>query len=231
MSCRGPDWGTAAPGSDVAETIENMTSIFAFREEAGLRRFKPEAEGAPGGRILAKETNYRMNTPHSSPGSNRIGLRLDDVNFQRVLVPVDFSVCTLETLRYAKTLVGKSDVVIDVLHVIQPSLGRNESVMPAPGLLRTLIEGARQELKKLVGVLWANEARAAVSIRVREGRADEVIIHEAGNTHASLIIMGMRNCSWLSGLLRRHTVKRVLQNAPCPVMVLRPGMTARRVFP
>jgi len=88
------------------------------------------------------------------------------------------------------------------------------------------IEGARQELKKLVGVLWANEARAAVSIRVREGRADEVIIHEAGNTHASLIIMGMRNCSWLSGLLRRHTVKRVLQNAPCPVMVLRPGMTA-----
>ena len=208
-----------------------MTGIFAFREDAGLRRFKLEVEGASGGRILANKTNYRMNTPHSSPGANRTDLRLDDVNFQRVLVPVDFSVCTLETLCYAKTLVGKSGVVVDVLHVVQPSLGRNEAGMPGPGLIRTMIEGARHELKKLVGSLWANEAKALVSIRVREGRADEVILHEAASTRASLIVMGMRNRSWLSGLLRRHTVKHVIQNAPCPVMVLRSGMTVRRVIP
>src|ERR1022692_2870876 len=121
-----------------------MTSIFAFREEAGLRRFKVEVEGAPDGNILANKTNHRMNPLHSSPGANRISLRLDDVNFQRVLVPVDFSVCTLETLRYAKTLVGKSGVVVDVLHVVQPSLGRNEAGMPEPGLIRIMIEGARQ---------------------------------------------------------------------------------------
>ncbi len=211
--------------------LKNMTGIFAFREDGGLRRFKLEGEGALGGRILAKKPNCRMNTPNPSQPANGISLRLDDVNFQRVLVPVDFSVCTLETLRYAKALVEKSNVVVDVLHVVQPSLGRQEAVMPGPGLIRTMIDGARLELKRLVGILWANEARAAVSIRVREGRADEVILREAGATHASLIIMGMRHRSWLSGLLRRHTVKRVIQNAPCPVMVLRPGMTARRVFP
>jgi len=166
-----------------------------------------------------------MNAPKPSQPANAIGFRLDDVNFQRVLVPVDFSVCTLETLRYAKALVEKSGMVVDVLHVVKPSYGRNEAVMPAASLIRTLIEGARQELKRLVGILWANEARAAVSIRVREGRADEVILREASSTHASLIIMGMRDRSWLSGLLRRHTVKHVLQNAPCPVMVLRSGMT------
>ena len=172
-----------------------------------------------------------MNTSAPLKVTTGVSLRLDDVNFQRVLVPVDFSVCTLETLRYAKALVEKSGMVVDVLHVVQPSLGRNEAGMPGPGLIRIMIEGARQELKRLVGILWANEARAAVSIRVREGRADEVILHEAGSTHASLIIMGMRNRSWLSGLLRRHTVKHVIQNAPCPVMVLRSGMTVRRVIP
>jgi len=211
--------------------LKNVTSIFALREDEGLRRFKLEGEGAHDERILAKKTNYRMNTPNPSQSANGISLRLDDVNFQRVLVPVDFSVCTLETLRYAKTLVGKSGVVVDVLHVVQPSLGRNEAGMPGPGLIRIMIEGARQELKRLVGILWANEARAAVSIRVREGRADEVILHEAASTRASLIVMGMRNRSWLSGLLRRHTVKHVIQNAPCPVMVLRSGMTVRRVIP
>jgi nucleotide-binding universal stress UspA family protein len=165
-----------------------------------------------------------MNTPNPSKPANGIGLRFDDVNFKRVLVPVDFSVCTLETLRYAKSLVEKSDTVVDVLHVVHPVFGRNEVAMPGPGLIRTMVEGARQELKRLVGVLWANESNVPVSIRVREGRADEVILREAGSTNASLIIMGMRSRSWLSGLLRRHTVKHVIQNSPCPVMVFRVGM-------
>jgi nucleotide-binding universal stress UspA family protein len=166
-----------------------------------------------------------MNTPNPSKPANGIGLRFDDVNFKRVLVPVDFSVCTLETLRYAKALVEKSGLVVDVLHVIQPSLGRHEAAVSGPGLIRTVVEGARQELKRLVGVLWANESNVPVSIRVREGRADEVILREAGSTNASLIIMGMRSRSWLSGWLRRHTVKHVIQNSPCPVMVFRVGMT------
>jgi nucleotide-binding universal stress UspA family protein len=166
-----------------------------------------------------------MNTPNPSKPANGIGLRFDDVNFKRVLVPVDFSVCTLETLRYAKSLVEKSDTVVDVLHVVHPVFGRNEVAMPGPGLIRTVVEGARQELKRLVGVLWANESNVPVSIRVREGRADEVILREAGSTNASLIIMGMRSRSWLSGWLRRHTVKHVIQNSPCPVMVFRVGMT------
>jgi len=143
----------------------------------------------------------------------------------RVLVPVDFSVCTLETLRYAKALAEKVDADVDVLHVIQLSPGRNEAAMLRPGLIRTMSEGARQELKKLAGILWESEVGATVSVRVREGRAHEVILREACATNASLIIMGTRNRSWLSGLPRRNTVKRVIQNSPCPVMVLRTGLT------
>ena len=159
-----------------------------------------------------------------SPHANVISLRPDGVNFKRVLVPVDFSVCTLETLRYAKALAEKFDVVVDVLHVIQIWPGRNEEAMPHPDMIRTVSEGAHRELKKLVGILWEREVEARVSVRVREGRADEVILREARSTNASLIIMGTRSRSWLSGLLRRNTVKRVIQNSPCPVMVLQAGM-------
>jgi nucleotide-binding universal stress UspA family protein len=152
-----------------------------------------------------------------------------DARVARVLVPVDFSVCTLETLRYAKALAEKSDAIVDVLHVIQPSIGRDEAAMPRPGLIRTMSEGAHRELKKLVGILWGNELKATVSVRVREGRAHEVILREAGSTNALLIIMGTRDRSWLSGLLRRNTVKCVIQNSPCPVMVLRAGLTGSGV--
>ena len=166
-----------------------------------------------------------MNAPNPSQHANGISLRLDGVNFKRVLVPVDFSVCTLETLRYAKALAEKSGAVVDVLHVIQPSPGRDEAAMPRPGLIRTMSEGVHRELKRLVAILWESEVGATVSVRVREGRAHEVILREACSTNASLIIMGTRDRSWLSGLLRRHTVKRVIQNSPCPVMVLRSGLT------
>jgi nucleotide-binding universal stress UspA family protein len=164
---------------------------------------------------------HRNPTQHA----NVISLRLEGVNFKRVLVPVDFSVCTLETLRYAKALAEKFDAMVDVLHVIQLNPGRNEAAMLPPGLIRTMSEGAHQELKRLVEILWENEVGATVSVRVREGRAHEVILREAGSTNAALIVMGTRNRSWLSGLRRRNTVKRVIQNSPCPVMVLRAGMT------
>jgi nucleotide-binding universal stress UspA family protein len=166
-----------------------------------------------------------MSTPNPSKPANGIGLRLEGVNFTRVLVPVDFSVCTLETLRYTKALVEKSDAVVDVLHVVQPSHGRHEAVVPGASLIRTLIDGARQELNKLVGMLWTNETKSPAFIRVREGRVDEVILREADATRASLIVMGMRDRSWMSRLLRRQTVKQVIQNSPCPVLVLRTGIT------
>ena len=109
-----------------------------------------------------------------------------------------------------------------------PALARDEAAMPHPDLLRTMSEGAHRELKKLVGILGESKAKATVSVRVREGRAHEVILREAASTNATLIIMGTRNRSWLSGLLRRNTVKRVLQDSPCPVMVLRTGLAGRK---
>jgi nucleotide-binding universal stress UspA family protein len=169
-----------------------------------------------------------VNLPNPLPPDWSVGVPDANARVARVLVLVDFSVCTLETLRYAKALAEKFDAIVDVLHVIQPSIGRDEAAMPHPDLIRTMSEGAHRELKKLVGILWESEVGATVSVRVREGRAHEVILREACSTNASLIIMGTRNRSWLSGLVRRNTVKRVIQNSPCPVMVLRAGLTARR---
>ena len=165
--------------------------------------------------------------PFSSPKlASDNSPRLPDVNFKRVLVPVDFSACTLETLRYATALAKKLDAVVDVLHVIQPRLDRHEKSRPYPGLIRTMTDGAREELKRLVGILRIGENGDKFVVRVREGCPSEVILSEATSSNAALIVMGTRPRSWLSGLLRRHTVKQVIQHSPCPVMVLRTGMKA-----
>ena len=166
-----------------------------------------------------------MNALNQPKHANGITFPLGGANFKRLLVPVDFSVCTLETLRYAKALAEKFDAVVDVLHVVHTSVSRDEAATLRPGLIHIMSEGARQELKRLVGFLWEGEGKVIVSVRVREGRAHEVILREARFTNAALIIMGKRSRSWLSGFLRRNTVRCVLRHSPCPVMVLQAGMT------
>jgi nucleotide-binding universal stress UspA family protein len=169
------------------------------------------------------ELNRRMNTPNPSKQANQISSPLEEVKFKRVLVPVNFRAGTFETLRYAKTLADKFGAVVEVLHVLQFSPGRNEASMPPGGLICAMSGVARQELKKLAGILWESEMDAMVQIR--EGRVHEAILHEARAINAELIIMATREHRWPMGMLRRNIVKWVIQNSPCPVMVLRAGGT------
>jgi len=161
----------------------------------------------------------------SEPGQIH-ALPLTGANFPRVLVPVDFSVCTLETLHYARGLAEERGAMVDVLHVIPERLGpRTENALP-PGWRHTMPEGARQELLRLIDQLRAEPGAATYAVRVREGRPHEVILREAGATNATLIVMSRRHRTWLSGWLRHRTVQRVLENAPCPVLVLPRGRLA-----
>src|ERR1035437_4151589 len=125
-----------------------------------------------------------MNALHQPKHANGINFPLDGVNFKRLLVPVDFSVCTLETLRYAKARAESLDALFVVLNVVHPSVCRDQAATLRPGLIHPTSEGARQELKRLVGFLWELEGKAIVSVRVREGRAHEVILREARFTNA-----------------------------------------------
>jgi nucleotide-binding universal stress UspA family protein len=167
-----------------------------------------------------------MNMLNPTGHADQVSLRLSGVNFKRVLAPVDFSVCSLETLRYAKAFADKFGAMVNILHIVEPGFCQDGPAVQRPSLIhtQTISEPARQELKKLVGILWKNEMDAAV--RVREGRPHEGILREACEINAELIIMGTCRHRWLTGLLRRNTVKRVIQKSPCPVMVLRTGMAS-----
>jgi nucleotide-binding universal stress UspA family protein len=86
---------------------------------------------------------------------------------------------------------------------------------------------ARQELIKLIEALWMGDYVAKIT--VREGRPDKVIVEEARSTNADLIIMGTPVRPGRLRLWRQNTVERVLENAPCPVLVVRPGGSPLRL--
>jgi nucleotide-binding universal stress UspA family protein len=52
------------------------------------------------------------------------------------------------------------------------------------------------------------------------GRADDEIVTRAKETHADLIIMGTHGRSGLAHALLGSNAERVIQHAPCPVLIV-----------
>jgi nucleotide-binding universal stress UspA family protein len=78
---------------------------------------------------------------------------------------------------------------------------------------------ARKQLGKMIESLWAEEIPATVI--VREGRPKDVILREARDSNADLIVMGAhQDAGWLRAL-HRNTASYVMRHAPCPVLVVR----------
>src|SRR6267154_263439 len=83
-------------------------------------------------------------------------------------------------------------------------------------------------LHKLVEKLWDDDIVGAIA--VREGRPHEIIIQEARDTNAGIIVMGSRDRIALSHLLRGSTLSRVIRNAPCPVLTVRKAAQCNHQF-
>jgi nucleotide-binding universal stress UspA family protein len=141
--------------------------------------------------------------------------------FHRILVPIDLSEGSHETLRYALAFAEKADAMLDVLHVIHLNIAGEEQGIPRTNLIRQMSEAAQMEMRKLIETLLSGEIAATIS--VREGRPEEVILREAAAIKADLIVMKGQPRSLWARLFSPGVLQRVLRHAPCPVMVVGAG--------
>jgi nucleotide-binding universal stress UspA family protein len=201
------------------------SAIFILNRIAGRRI---EQERLPRAKLRLPSEGCFVTAAHHSKPSNGADRQPAGPELKRVLVPVDFSVCTIEALQHARGIAGRFNALIDVLHIVPANhiIARREPELFCPELIQAMSDAARGELKKLVGILWENEVDATVT--VRKGKADEVIVREAVALEATLIVMGTSGRSRLPAWFRRNTVQRVIQNAPCPVLVIRAGMATNQ---
>lgn len=138
---------------------------------------------------------------------------------QKVLVPVDFSVCSTVALQYAAALARDFHAAMTLLHVVQLNVAGEERGVPRTQFLNDMCEMGGQKLQELADTIWGPEITSEVVVRI--GRPHEEIVNAARETDADLIIMATHGNTGLLGLLRLHTAERVVRNAPCPVLVLR----------
>jgi nucleotide-binding universal stress UspA family protein len=127
--------------------------------------------------------------------------------FEIVLFPIDRSRQAAETASYALKLAQQHDSRLVVLSVVEP--GQDD-----PAAVAELLEQARSRF---------SEQGVSCEVIEREGKPAFVICDVADEINADVIVMGTRGLSLGLSVESEDapsTASRVIQLAPCPVMVV-----------
>lgn len=144
----------------------------------------------------------------------------------KILVPTDFSEVANQAVGYGVKLAETNRAKLILLTVIGDLPLTNEemimlrvSVNSAKEYNKKQIDAATAKLKKLLRPAVVQKLR--VQFMVRDGKPFTEIIRAAKATNADLIVMSSHGHGRLAELLLGSTTDRVVQKAPCSVLVVR----------
>ena len=152
------------------------------------------------------------------------------VTLERILVPVDFSDCSLEALEYAIVVAQQAKASLMLLHVLEPV---------SYGLDFTLNESHRSEsstwTKRLEELISSHQhTHVPMEFRLRGGLPPDSILDCAQTLSCDLIVMGTHGRRGISHTISGSVAESVLRKSHCPVIAVRSpkfGPDHRRMTP
>jgi nucleotide-binding universal stress UspA family protein len=145
------------------------------------------------------------------------------LGISRILVPIDFSVHSKNALKYAVPLARQFGASVHLVFVVEPTiypadLGFGQVVLP--GVEEELREKASDELNGLIEREIGSQVEATASVRT--GSHHQEILEEARERQADLIVVATHGHSSVEQILFGSTADRIVHNATCPVLTVRP---------
>ncbi len=140
-----------------------------------------------------------------------------------ILVPIDFSVHSKNALKYAIPLAEEFSASLHLVYVVEPTiypadLGFGQVVLP--GVEDELRQKAADELRQLIEQEIGPGITATSSVRT--GSPHQEILDEADEQHVDLIVVASHGHSGVEQILFGSTADRIVHNAKCPVLTVRP---------
>lgn len=150
------------------------------------------------------------------------GKALRKTDLKTIVVPTDFSQESGKALEYGRALSHAFDAEVHLVHAHERDFSYGLPIM-----VSAAAEAAGKAIETTLHARLAETARkhgwpeAAERRHVRIGRAYEAICAVAQKTAADLIVIGTHGYGGWRRLVLGSTAERVVQNAPCPVLVVR----------
>jgi universal stress protein A len=149
-----------------------------------------------------------------------------DPTFKRILVPIDFSEHSERTISYAAKFASQYEAMVQLLHVFQipdyvvtPFARRRQH----PEQVKALLDAGEQEARENLAAIEQRLSNRGIKVEayLRVGFPFDEIVRMANHFNVDLIIIGSHGLSPLTRLLVGSTAKRVVEHAPCPVLVVK----------
>lgn len=154
---------------------------------------------------------------HRAEGSS--SMEKTSATLNRILVPVDFSDCSLDALEYGALVAQRSQASITLLHVLESvSYGLDFTL---PRVMKR--EQVRTELTGRLSKLASALASAGVpsEFAISGGLPADSLLDTARSQLVDLIIMGTHGRRGLSHTLFGSVAESVLRRSSCPVLTVR----------
>jgi universal stress protein A len=172
-------------------------------------------------------------SPDQSSGKSALTGQTDDADgsedliaYRLFLVPIDFSEHSKKTIQYATQLAALTGASIRLLHVFQipeyPAAFYHGLYLEHEAVrihLETAKREATAQLSQIADQMRAKGLEAEPILR--PGNPYEEIVNVAKEIGVDLIVIGSHGFAGLGRLLLGSTADRVLQYAPCPVLVVK----------
>lgn len=148
---------------------------------------------------------------------------------RHILVPVDFSKPCLHGVAAALEFARRFGAKLTLLHVVKHLPRGSHVVLEAIDIQQDWTKPARERLAEFVAAHVP--ADVAVEQVVAEGKPFHEVVKLAAGVACDLIIISTHGYTGLAHVLIGSNAERIVQHAPCPVLVVRgrPDASARPV--
>jgi len=179
-------------------------------------KFKPNKKSG-GVNVELKRAEAQLPSEDPSPASEPLPV----FKLRRILVPVDFSDCSMKALQYAIPFARQFHASLILLHVVQPYLPVPEMGTVDAGLIEAqLREGSAKQLEALKRKV---AAEAPVETELRVGSPYSEIVNAVSSLRIDLILLSTHGRTGLAHVFMGSVTERVVRHASCPVLVVREG--------
>lgn len=143
------------------------------------------------------------------------------LSFRKIVVPIDFSGCSMKGLAYAKTLAKEFGSTLVLLHSVhlQYYVSNDEYARyDFPLLMEQTEKTARRQLRDLVEKTDWEGIKVETALEV--GHPGQQICDRSKDRHADLIVTSTHGNTGLKHVLLGSTAEFVVRYAGCPVLVV-----------
>jgi len=210
---------TGIPSQEVLATAEAEDADLVVVGTLGKTGLKHVLLGSTAERVIRASPCPVLAVRAEWSEGKEAGSEPRPATLNRILVPVDFSDCSLDALEYAAVVAQRAKASITLLHVLEPVSYGLDFTLTIPGSRERKKEAVAERLASVVTALKNMNVQAEYVLR--GGLPNDSIIEAVRTTSADIIVMGTHGRRGLSHALYGSVAEFVLRNSGCPVLTVR----------